>query len=404
MTVTAESTDGMVLAALLDSDHLTRPELAARTRLSRPTISEVVRRLLATGLIVEAGVRRGGLGRVPTCYRLAPTAGYVVAADIGGDNLRVAVADLTGTVRLQRRQATRAVGARRVAAQTARMIRAAARAAGDGLGPLRRVGVSAPGVIHADGRTMSIAHNLGDDGPFDLLTPLESAVAAPVVLDNNVNLAALGERWRGHARDVANFAFVAVGAGIGMGLVHNGEVVRGAHGAAGEVAYLPLPGVLPVAERTGHGRELLAAEAGGYGMLAAVAAYPDWPGPRPSTVEELFAQSGNGVAVARDVVEAEGRQLGLTVASACAVFDPELVVLGGGIGSNAALLPLVKRTVEGLVPFPPRLETSALGEVASLTGALSIALAGARDDLIGSLAGTDAPAPRSPAAPAAAVG
>jgi predicted NBD/HSP70 family sugar kinase/biotin operon repressor len=407
MSVNGDSTAGAVLATLIDSEPLTRPELADRTGFSRPTIAEAVRRLTDAGLIVEAGVRRGGLGRVPTCYRLAPTAGYVIAVDIGGNNLRVAVADLTGQVHLERRQATRGTGAREVAAQTARMVRAAMDSTGTGMGPLRRVGVAAPGVIHADGRTMSTAHNLGDDGPFDLLTPLEAAVGGPVVLDNNVNLAALGERWRGHGRDVSTFLFLAVGAGIGMGLVHNGEVLRGAHGAAGEVAYLPLPGALPVGERTGHGRELLAAEAGGYGMLAAVAANHDWPGPRPSTVEELFAQSATGVAAARELVEAEGRQLGLTVASACAVFDPELVVLGGGIGSNAALLPLVRDTVRALVPFPPRLETSALGEVASLTGALSIAVAGAREDLIGSLAATGGepdradsgpPAPRTPAA------
>ena len=390
MTVLAESTDGLVLAALLDSEQLTRPELATSTGLSRPTISEAVRRLVGTGLIVEAGVRRGGLGRVPTCYRLAPTAGYVVAADVGGDNLRVAVADLSGRIRLERRQATRATGARRVAAQTARLIRSATEEIGDGLGPLRRVGVSAPGVIHADGRTMSIAHNLGEDGPFDLLTPLESAVDAPIVLDNNVNLAALGERWRGHARGVGNFAFLAVGAGIGMGLVHNGEVIRGAHGAAGEIAYLPLPGNLPPGQRVGHGKELLAAEAGGYGMLAAMRAHPEWPGARPATVADLFRQAADGVPDAVALVEAEARHLGLTVASTCAVFDPDLVVLGGGIGSNALLLPVVRETVAALVPFPPRVESSALGEDASLTGALSIALAGARADLLRGLAPVDA--------------
>src|SRR2546430_11786975 len=143
------------------------------------------------------------------------------------------------------------------------MIRAAVRATGTRLGPVRRVGVSAPGVIHADGRTLSTAHNLGDDGPFDLVTPLEAAVRAPVVLDNNVNLAALGERWRGHGGEVTTFAFLAVGAGIGVGLVHNGEILRGAHGAAGEVAYLPLPGSLPAAQRPGHGRERLASETRG---------------------------------------------------------------------------------------------------------------------------------------------
>jgi len=387
MSVNGESsTDRTVLAALFDSTPLTRPELASHTGLSRPTISDAVRRLVETGLIVEAGVRRGGLGRVPTCYRLAPTAGYVVAVDIGGDNLRIATADLAGTVQFEQRQATRATGATRVAAQAARMIRTAVRTTGDRFGPLRRVGVSAPGVIHADGRTMSTAHNLGEDGPFDLLTPLERAVEAQVVLDNNVNLAALGERWRGHAREVATFAFLAVGAGIGMGLVHNGELVRGAHGAAGEVAYLPLPGTLPPSQRVGHGKELLAAEAGGYGMLAALRVIRSWPGKRPTTVAELFAQAADGVPAARKLVDAEAYQLGLTVASACAVFDPDLVVLGGGIGSNALLLPVVRETVRALVPFPPRVENSALGEVASLTGALSIALAGARDDLLAAVA------------------
>jgi len=265
------------------------------------------------------------------------------------------------------------------------MITDAVEAVGGQYGPLRHVGVSAPGVIHADGRTMSIAHNLGDDGPFDLLTPLEQAVPVPVALDNNVNLAALGERWRGLARDVPTFAFLAVGAGIGMGLVYQGEIVRGAHGAAGEVAYLPLPPNLPPAQRSGHGQERLANEASGYRMLAQVRASPDWPGTRPETVAELFAQAEAGVPAARDLVEAEGRHVALAVASACAVFDPELVVLGGGVGSNPMLLPMVREAVAALVPFPPRVETSALGGDASLTGALVLALDAARVELLGAL-------------------
>jgi predicted NBD/HSP70 family sugar kinase len=382
MAINGDSTDGTVLATLFESAPLTRPELADRTGLSRPTIADSVRRLLGTGIVAEAGVRRGQLGRVPTYYALAPTAGFVVAVDLGGNNLRIAVADLGGTIVAEDRQDSRESGAEHVAAHAAEMIRAAVRDASDALGPLRRVGVSAPGVIHADGRTMSFAHNLGDDGPFDLLTPLEAAVGAPVVLDNNVNCAALGERWRGHAQTVATFAFVAVGAGIGMGLVHNGDLVRGAHGAAGEVAYLPLPGALPHAQRVGHGKERLTAEPGGYAMLAAVRARRSWPGTRPTTVAELFAQALDGVPAAVELVDAEARQLGLTVASACAVFDPELVVLGGGIGSNAQLLPVVRDVVGAIVPFPPRIETSALGEVASLIGAVSIALDGARAELL----------------------
>jgi predicted NBD/HSP70 family sugar kinase len=225
--------------------------------------------------------------------------------------------------------------------------------------------VAAPGAIHPDGRTMSLAWNLGEEGLFDLLTPLEARVDAPVVLDNNVNLAALGERWRGHARGVSTFAFLAVGAGIGMGLIHNGEPVRGAHGAAGEVAYLPL-----------------AAEAGGYGILAAVKARRSWPGVRPANVAELFEQAAAGVPAACELVEAEAHQLGLTIACTAAVFDPELVLLGGGVGSNALLLPMVRETVRAFIPFAPRVETSALGEMASLTGAVFVALDAARTEML----------------------
>ena len=182
--------------------------------------------------------------------------------DSGGDNLRGAAADLAGTVHYEHRQATRVSGATRIAGQAAKLVANAAAEVGDRLGPMRRVGVSAPGAIQPGGRTMSLARNLVEDWPFDMLTPLEARIEAPILLDNNVNLAALGERWRGHARDVSTFAFLAVGAGIGMGLVHGGEVISGAHGAAGEVAYLPLPGSVPAGQRPGHGKEHLAGEAG----------------------------------------------------------------------------------------------------------------------------------------------
>jgi predicted NBD/HSP70 family sugar kinase/biotin operon repressor len=371
-----------VLAALLDGSPLTRPELANRTGLSAPTISEAVRRLVDGGLLVDAGVRRGRPGRVPTYYRLAATAGYVIGVDIGADNLRIAAADLAGAVHLERRQSATAMGAARVASQVANMIASAVRAIGGKLGPLRRVGVAAPGAVHPDGRTMSLAWNLGEEGLFDLLTPLEARVDAPIVLDNNVNLAALGERWRGHARGVSTFAFLAVGAGIGMGLIHNGEPVRGAHGAAGEVAYLPLPGSVLPAQRVGRGREPLAAEAGGYGILATVKASKSWPGTRPSNVVELFEQAAAGVPAACELVEAEAHQLGLTIASTAAVFDPELVLLGGGVGSNPLLLPMVRETVGAYIPFAPRIETSALGEMASLTGAVFVALDAARTETL----------------------
>jgi len=371
----------MVLRALLDGPARTRPELAAHTGLSKPTISDAVRRLEDSRLVNATGVRRGQPGRVPVYYGIAPGAGFVVAVDIGGDNLRARAADLTGTELAARRRTTPESDAAAVVRATIRMITGTLADVGGGHGELRALVLSAPGVVHADGRTVSLAYNLGEEGPFDLVTPIERAIGVPVVVDNNVNMAAEGERRYGHGREVPTFAFVAVGAGIGMGLVHRGELVRGAHGAAGEVAYLPLPGRPAAVRRPGHGRELLAAEAGGYRMMARAAGL-GWDGEPPGSVEEIFARAQGGDRTARTLVRDEGRQIGLTVASACAVFDPELVVLGGGVASNPLLLPIVTRGVRSLVPFPPRVEISELGDVASLTGALSVALSRAHARLL----------------------
>lgn len=377
----SDSPSRKVLRVLLDGPPRTRPELAARTGLSKPTISGAVRRLEGARLVSATGVRRGQPGRVPVYYGVAPAAGFVIAVDIGGDNLRACAADLTGTELAARRRATPESGTDAVVRATIQMITRLRSEAGTSHGELRALALSAPGVVHGDGRTVSLAYNLGEEGPFDLVTDIEQAVGVPVAVDNNVNLAAQGEVWRGHGREVPTFAFVAVGAGIGMGLVHKGELVRGAHGAAGEVASLPLPGRPAAIRRPVHGRELLAAEAGGYRMMAR-ASRLKWEGDAPASVAEIFARAESGDRTASGLVRDEGRQIGLTVASACAVFDPELVVLGGGVASNPLLLPIVTRSARSLVPFPPRIEISGLGDLASLTGALSVALSRAHADLL----------------------
>ncbi|MGH3319005.1 MAG: ROK family transcriptional regulator [Streptosporangiaceae bacterium] len=367
-----------VLHALFEQGAVTRPELADHTGLSKPTVSEAIRRLVAVGLVGEAGRRRGRPGRVATYYSIERGAGFVVGVDIGGENLRVAVADLAGERLYERRQATRSGGASAVTHQAAVMMADARAAVGHAAGPLRRACVSIPGVVHSRSHRVSQAYNIGEDDEFELLEPLRDALGAPITLENNVNLAALGEQQAGLGRDVPTFAFISVGAGIGMGLVYNGKLVRGANGAAGEVAHLPL--TLGPAQRR-HGRAQLEAEAGGYRMLAEVRGR-DWPGTRPDSVEELFAQAAAGNPAACELVEDEGKLIGLTVASACLVFDPALVVLGGGVGHNPMLLPIVRDTASAIAPFPPRVEISSLGERASLEGALAVALRTARHDLL----------------------
>jgi predicted NBD/HSP70 family sugar kinase len=219
----------------------------------------------------------------------------------------------------------------------------------------------------------SLAYNVSPDGGLDPLDALRARLDVPVLIENNINLAAVGESWHGLAREVETFAFVSVGAGVGMGLVIRGEVVRGAHGAAGEIAYLPSSSD-PFDERHRlHGG--LEDEIGAEAILQEFNAASSEPA---ATAQDVFTRAQSGDPAAQTVVNAVAQRLGSAIASVVAVIDPELVVLGGGIGSNPVLLAPVRRTVAELVPLSPRIETSALGERASLLGAIAMALREAR--------------------------
>jgi predicted NBD/HSP70 family sugar kinase len=227
-------------------------------------------------------------------------------------------------------------------------------------------------------RVTSLAYNVAPGGAYDPLELIRFDV--PLLVDNNINLSAVGEKWRGLAAGVADFVFVSVGAGVGMGVVVGDELVRGAHGAAGEIGYLPLTGD-PFDDRHRlHGG--FEDEVGAAGVLEAARTHPGWRGPPPATAADVFAAAETDAA-AREVVDAEGRRIGLAIATTCATLDPALVVLGGGIGSNPRLLRPVRETVAALVPVPVRIETSLLREQAALYGALAVALREGREQLLG---------------------
>jgi predicted NBD/HSP70 family sugar kinase len=202
----------------------------------------------------------------------------------------------------------------------------------------------------------------------------------PVLVDNNVNLAAVGEKWFGLARGFSTLVFIAIGAGVGMGIIINDDLVRGAHGAAGEIGYLPLGGDPFDPRHRLHGG--LEDEVGAAGILEAFARRRGSDDPGADSVHDVFDLAADGVAVARAVVEDVAARLGAAIATVCAIVDPELVVLGGGIGSNPLLLRPVRGAAAALVPVTARIETSLLGDRAALLGAVAVALQAARAQLL----------------------
>ena len=198
----------------LPSGPITRPEIAAATNLSKPTVSAAVSRLEQGGLVHAAGRRAGQRGRKPVAYVVSSRAGFVVGGDIGGSNVRVAAADLFGEPICDLKRPTVKGGGRAVGVQILEMVSEVIDQAGAVHGRPLALGISSPGIVdQTSGRVTSLAYNVAPEGGFDPLEVIRDRFDLPVLVENNVNLAAVGEKWFGLARGVSTMVFIAIGAG-----------------------------------------------------------------------------------------------------------------------------------------------------------------------------------------------
>jgi predicted NBD/HSP70 family sugar kinase len=366
-----------VLEWILSVGPLSRAQIARRSGLSKPTVSQALMALERSRLVREAGRTSGGKGPTAMLYELNPRAGWVVGIDVGRRWVRAAIADLTGEIAARHDERTRAAGAGTLITQVGGAAHALAAEAGIDWKQVTVATVGSAGVLEPSGQ-VALAHNLPGWGRPGLLEALRAELGTNVTFENDVNLATMGERWRGLGKEVDNFVYLHIGTGVGMGLFLGGELFRGSTGAAGEVGYLPLAAA-DVHDPAGRRRGALEGAIGAAGVVAAARA----AGMRaPLNAKRVFAAARKGDATALEVVETVAERIALAIAAVAPVVDPELVVLGGGIGRNGdLLLDPVERELREISPFHPRIEVSALGEDAELQGAVALALTSARDRL-----------------------
>jgi predicted NBD/HSP70 family sugar kinase len=355
---------------------LSRAQAARVSGLSKPTVSLSLASLLDADLVREVGRSRGERGPSAVLYELNPLAGWVVGIDVGRIWVRAAIADIAGTIRARRDERAKVSSAKTLIGQIGAMARRLAGEAGVGWGQVTHAALGSPGVFDPAHGYMAMAPNLPGWGRHGLVEAVRQELGTNVSFENDVNLAALAERAHGHGRNVSNFVFLSVGTGIGMALVVEGKLYRGAHGAAGEIAYMPL-GMGdprdPSNRRRGAFEE--AAAAAGIVRIALKLGMR-----QPLSPEKIFNSARRGHVVASRVVQVEAERLALAIATVTPVLDPELVILGGGIGRNGdLLLEPIERELRQLLPFRPRVAVSALGEDAVLRGAVATALDVARD-------------------------
>jgi predicted NBD/HSP70 family sugar kinase len=356
-----------VLEAIREGAPISRAEIARRAHISKPTVSLALESLLAAGLVREAPPAPGTPTYGAVFFEAVPEAALVLALDLGARFLRGALCDLRGTMRARHDvelSSERGAEADLVLDSLPALREALVRTADlDGV-PVDGVVVGVPGTVDRDRDTVHLVENIAGLEGRRFGSEVRERLGAPVALYNDINLAAVGERWRGSARGVDDFVFISIGTGLGAGLVLRGELHRGHSGAAGELDFVsagldeqidPCAAALSgVAEALARGRSTVLA--------------PPYAGP------DIFAAAVAGDEVAREAVAEEARRIALHIVPVAAVTDVGLVVLGGGIGANALLLDEIRPLLARWLPYPPRVEISSLGDAAVLTGALRLGL------------------------------
>lgn len=360
---------------------VSRADLARLAGLSMPSTSEIVADLLASGLVVWGGEGASRGGRRPMLLRFHPARASVLAVDLGGMAATMGLFLLDGTSLVEDRfslpeSARGAEAVHHLVAAVRAMVERAPRERPELLG----VGIAAPGVTDPETGEVSLAPVVGWTGtPVRHL--LEQQLGLHVVVDNDVNAAALAE-WRfGDGARYGSFAFVSIGTGVGMGIILDGQIHRGRLNQAGEIGYMVLdPDWADTPDGFGNleSRVALPALARDYARLAASGG-PASPSPPvdagvEAAVRRLLDDAAAGRQDAAALLRERARLLARALVNTYAVLAPEAIFLGGPISPYlAALLPIVEVEAARLVPFRPVLLRSALGQRAGLMGACALA-------------------------------
>lgn len=359
-----------VLAQVLRHGPRARSDLRRGIGTSLSMVTGAVQDLLTAGMLVESGRALSTGGRPPELLDLAPGLGGVLAIDIGAINVRVAAADCRGTVMFRE---TRSIPEPSYKKLRPLVLRLNEKARSHITGPVRAVGVAVAGIVHPESGRVTHLDNIAG-WPEDADLAWLDRFDAPLLVDNEANLAALGEHQAGVGAGIANMLFVALGGGVGAGLIMNNALYRGSSGVAGEMGlFRSDPGDGPILERR-------------VASAAVMAAYTARTGIQVSGMEEVFDRAAAGDQHACDAVAKMTAELSVAVANTILLCDPAMVVIGGGIGAaGEALLSPLREHIERLVPVMPQIVPSDLGAEAAVIGAVRWAAQVAEQGLMAEL-------------------
>ncbi len=379
-----------LLELIREHGPITRTDLARRLGLSLPTVTRIVNGLIAGKRVLECSFANSRGGRRPSLLQFNFRSGLVISIYIG-KKMWASLADLSGEV-LERRKLDSLPGE----AGIERLIGVIAdlQCAADSLAiPVLGIGLGVPSTIISPQGIVNWAAAL-EWRDLPLKDRLEAATGLPVVVENEVNLITLGEMWRGEARGMRNLACLTLDWGIGAGLVLDGHLYRGSHGAAGEVGYM-----IPNENCLGRSYETfgcLESLAGGECILRQV-----WDGlasgensslsvsidkcPQNLTLEMVFEAARSGDALAQRAVNTTVNYLSIVVANLVCIVDPDRIVLSGGLGEFGDLfVGPIREKIAGAIPdeYLPEIIPSSLKLDAAVYGAVASVLRATEDAIM----------------------
>jgi glucokinase-like ROK family protein len=346
----------VILQHLRENAPISRAALADITGLNKTTVSSLVGELIDRQFVCEVGLESAGLGRPAMLLTLNPHAGTIISGEIGVDFVSAVCTDFAPEILWRGQESiSPGMGQPAIVERMVSLLRQTASIGTSSCGPLLGLAVGAPGLVDQATGTLLFAPNLGwRDMP--LRSTLEAAFDSPLFVDNEANLAALGEHYFGAAQGYEEVLYISAGVGLGGGIVHNGQICRGVTGVAGELGHMTMDPAGEICNCGNRGcwetlvsqralfRHIQRAIGEGRASLLSEMAGGDLD---RLTVSVVVDAARAGDAVALEALDQIGHHLGIGIASLVNALNPELVVFGGALSlAWDFLLPAVNKELQ----------------------------------------------------------
>jgi glucokinase len=370
-----------ILKLLRESGTCSRADLVRASGLSAPTVTNVVRDLLAANLVEPLGEGESSGGRPPDLIRFKAERGCLLGVEITAAAISFLLTDLNGselavrTVALAKRRTTPDAICAYIGEEVKALLKKQRKSAEQLLATV----VGVPAIVNVDeGSVLSIS-TLQGWRSVPLRSMLSKVVSCPVLVENDMNLAALGEQFRGAARSERDFVLIHLGANVGAGICLGGKVHHGAHWSAGEIGYLRLPSTsrrAPAIHEFGELESVLTIS----GILKSWRETCGKPShgakhsQQPADATAILNLARAGDSCATKLIRQRAETAADIVINLSLILNPGLILLGGEIGSHPVMIDFVRQQLEGSEFALTKIKPSAMGDRSALWGSIALAL------------------------------